>query len=676
MKIDKKFVIIFILFILLLGISTVNAISTNNSISTNTLKQTEPVINQDYNNKEYVNKSIKEEHSYISENQKDNITNTKVDNQKSHKALKEITSYTYNINNNQIIPNESNKIINTSHFEMENNKYINTTTLDNKTEIKENINENSSCCSVVIQVSDKESLISFRRDSTYQATINIIKTKWYGVNITKQYKTVGTYFVHAIVTSNGWVMGFGGADKPVIQSNIVSSAGEMFYKNSITNAGMRKIYNLLVQLGIGHTVIKAPDGRIGIAIYNKGGTYFVSKLSNGEYVSVPNSLSSYRRGYYTRFSIDPVNAGIKIAGTDRYGINRREIISYHNIVSSSNQLLKIYATDDTGKLLNRRDSGLKDPINCFGKYYSTNLLPVIPNKLLIGTINAIKTEIPTTYNITPFGKNKTNNINNVINLINKFGQNNRLYTINLLAGTYNLDQNTTLSLYNTNIKNITVLFKGIKDNTVLNGNNNDILKIESNFNVKLTNITFVNNLNGKAIYNKGNLEILYSNLIDNNNQTPTIYNTGTLLIESSAFTSQNAIYNNGTVKSINNNWWNTNNPNWNKLLVNIKKPSKYVIMTVYNITTYENNKIKIKITFELNNRTQIKELPEQKIKIISNNGQFSPEISKIKDEIITTYIGNPGKLNVTIGEQTIELVIKKPQTEITLNPTASTTSTY
>ncbi len=652
MKLSHKIVITsIILVILLIGLSTINATS-NDSSTNNTIIQNEPVVDQNYNNTQYINT-----------NQKDN--NQKLVYNTSTKKK------TTNITSNKNISYVKSKTINTSQFNIENKNYFNTTSSKNQTENSITVNKHSSCCSVVVQVSNKESVISFRRDSTYQATINIIKTTMYGVNITKQYKTNGTYFVHVITTSNGWVMGFGGADRPTVQSNIVAVAGEMFSKNSITNASMSKIYDLLKQLTIGHAVIKAPDGRIGIAIYNKGGTYFVSKLSNGEYVCVPNDASFYHRGIYTHFSKDPINASINIAGTDKYGINRRDIITYHNIVSNQNQILNIYVTDDTGKLVNKKDLRLNDPINCFGKYISTKLLPEVPNKILIGTINTIKTEIPTTYNIIPSGKTKTNNIYNVINLINKFGQNNKIYTINIAPGKYTLDK-TALSLYNINIKNITVLFKGSNDNTILNGKNNDILNIESNFNVQISNITLISGINRKAINNKGNLEVLNSNLINNNNDNPTIYNTGTLIVRSSAFKTSNAIYNKGTVKFINNNWWGTNNPNWNKLLTNVNSPSRYVIMKVNNITTYENNEIKIKVTLELNNEIPFNEIPEQNIKFMSNTGRFNPTITKIKDKTITTYRGNPGNLKVSIDEQTIEMTIEKPHTEISLNPTTTT----
>lgn len=94
----------------------------------------------------------------------------------------------------------------------------------------------------------------------------------------------------------------------------------------------------------------------------------------------------------------------------------------------------------------------------------------------------------------------------------------------------------------------------------------------------IKNISFVNgnSTNGGAISNNGNLSIV-SCVFKNNKASNggAIYNHGILNVDSSVFTYNTgivakSIYNNGSIISINNNWWGLNNPDWSKLLYNMK----------------------------------------------------------------------------------------------------------
>ena len=61
-------------------------------------------------------------------------------------------------------------------------------------------------------------------------------------------------------------MGFGGSDKIKTQADIVKTAGEMYSKRNISYSGMSKIFNLLKTLNVGHTVIKSPNGTVGVVV--------------------------------------------------------------------------------------------------------------------------------------------------------------------------------------------------------------------------------------------------------------------------------------------------------------------------------------------------------------------------------------------------------------------------
>ncbi|MDO5852214.1 MAG: hypothetical protein Q4Q23_06980 [Methanobacteriaceae archaeon] len=435
----KKILLIFLLInIFVLTIGTLSATdNTTTDISKNIKSNNtynEHALIQDTNNKlNDKNTTLKTENKKIETytnpktNQKDNILNIQttikdknnktVNNGKIVIKINDKTYSSFNITNNTtstdfiIPPSWSGKKINLTSIYGENNKYnfnqINTTIQLDKFEIAP-VNEteanSSSCCSVMLQISNKDTAMAFRRDSTYQATLTISKQSWYGTTITRQSKSTGGYFTHAIITQSGWTIGFGGADNTNTNKKIENLAGTMVSKNSITTSYINQVYSLVRSLGVGHFVIKTPDGRLGVAIFNKKGTQFVSKLSKGEFVSVPNSVTYYRRGSYSNFDKNPVNAIIKIAGTDKFGVNRRDITTfYQHTISNSKKVLNVYATNDDGKLSGRHTAKLVDPINIYGKNIRTSSLPLLPNKLLIGSVNYLtldSTTITTVNNIT------------------------------------------------------------------------------------------------------------------------------------------------------------------------------------------------------------------------------------------------------------------------------------
>ena len=243
----------------------------------------------------------------------------------------------------------------------------------------------SECSSVVLHVSDNEGVISFRRDSTDSTDLSVVTGSWGDIDFVKQYKTAGGYFFHAIVTSNGWIIGDGGITDGQYNRQIEEIASQMVLNNEISDSYLSRVYNILSRYSLGHFVIKAPDGTYGVAFSN---LYHAGKLSPGQYVVCPNVYSKSQKGTYST-SLSPVDASIRLAYTDSYGVNRRNVMTYNWKISTSSTGLSFgvdcYASNDNGAGVGRSTAYLADNVNFLGKYYSKSSLPLTPNKLYLGT---------------------------------------------------------------------------------------------------------------------------------------------------------------------------------------------------------------------------------------------------------------------------------------------------
>lgn len=241
------------------------------------------------------------------------------------------------------------------------------------------------CCSIYIQISNNEGITSFRRDSTYAANLYIKLVKWYGRTAIKQYKLRNTYFFHSITTSDGWLMGTGGADNPYINRRIERLAGQMVSSKKIQIAKIKRIRRYLASLGIGHFTIKAPDGRYAVVWPKK---YRFGKLKDGEYISVPNSRYCFHHGSYDKINEGFVKLGVKIAASDPFGVNRRDITTFHwkatTKEGSTTSTVSVYGSNDNGRYSRRHTLHLKDNIYFKNKFYSKYALPKALNKKLLG----------------------------------------------------------------------------------------------------------------------------------------------------------------------------------------------------------------------------------------------------------------------------------------------------
>ena len=244
---------------------------------------------------------------------------------------------------------------------------------------------NNGCCSVLVHVKKGIDIFSYRRDSTYAANLHIIKTKWYGKEAVKEYKITNGYFFHTIITKNGWIVSTGGPDIVWINKNLERLAGQVSVRGHITKADINSAYVLLRKAKLGHFLIKDPSGNVGLAVYKSGRSKIkVFKMKDREYISVPNSPVYYRQGIITK-KANPVSSAIHLAGTDRYGVNRRNIITYEVQNVDNSTEVNIWASYDGGKLI-KRYRGKPDNIIFRGHKIYASTLPRIPSKKHIGKV--------------------------------------------------------------------------------------------------------------------------------------------------------------------------------------------------------------------------------------------------------------------------------------------------
>jgi hypothetical protein len=238
----------------------------------------------------------------------------------------------------------------------------------------------SGCCSVLVHVKKGQDVFSFRRDSTYAVNLYFQRLNWYGKETIKEFKTTNGYFFHTIISRDGWIVSTGGPDISYLNKKLENLAGRTAYSGHITGSTINSAYAVLRTMGMGHFLIKAPNDDVGLVIYNGGSTKrALFKMGNGQYVSVPNHPAYYRNGYVS--TKNPLASSINLATTDRWGVNRRNIITYEvtkykDLVNYST-LVKIWASTCRGT---------PDNIVFGGKTIGGYKLPKIPNKKYIGQV--------------------------------------------------------------------------------------------------------------------------------------------------------------------------------------------------------------------------------------------------------------------------------------------------
>lgn len=265
-----------------------------------------------------------------------------------------------------------------SAFDFQNNENLDVTAdYSNETDV-------FGCCSILWQLEDNNAMMSYRRDSNVTADVYIEKVNWHGIPAIKQYKTEGGYFNHVIITNDGWVIGLGGIDDgkdSEICENITASMITKDY--SISENALAKIQDIKKPYGRGHIVIKAPNGNYGFANVDKLKT---GTLQPGQYISIPNNYSLSRSGELPLDTPDKVGAMTNLSQADKYGLDRREIVTYDIHLNESTNVTDIYIANEDGSLVGANYTNYIDNVIFNNTKILGSDIPIGPNYMSVGTI--------------------------------------------------------------------------------------------------------------------------------------------------------------------------------------------------------------------------------------------------------------------------------------------------
>ena len=257
----------------------------------------------------------------------------------------------------------------------------------------ENVSEDGTgCCSVIIHIKHGHDIVSYRRDSGYAANVLIEKINFNGQTAIIEYKTQKGYFCHVIITQNGWIISIGGKDGPNTNEMLEKLGSDIISRGNIENKDLNEANSIIKRNGWGHFVIKSPDDNVGVAIHDSRVSASITKLfkmNDGDYVKVPNTPRYYDSGNLGKYSNNSINAAIQIIGTDPYGVNRRDVITYELINDNISTKVNIWASFDGGALM-RGTKGKPDDIlfmnndSLGNNKLKGDKLPTIPNKMFLG----------------------------------------------------------------------------------------------------------------------------------------------------------------------------------------------------------------------------------------------------------------------------------------------------
>ena len=243
--------------------------------------------------------------------------------------------------------------------------------------IQNNDTDASGCCSVVVQLENNSSILSYRRDANNTADIHIEQIDWHGHNAIRQYKVDGGYFTHVIVTSDGWIIGLGGIDDGIDNQRCENITAEIVNENNtISKEKLEEIQAIKQAYNKGHVVVKAPNGNYGFATPQIVKT---GHLDPGQYISMPNHYSFSRSGNIELNTTDKVKVMTDLARSDMYGLSRRGITVFDFQVNENNNTTDIYVSNDDGSLFGMTTGYMIDDV-----YYNDTVIkgadiPIAPN---------------------------------------------------------------------------------------------------------------------------------------------------------------------------------------------------------------------------------------------------------------------------------------------------------
>ena len=250
--------------------------------------------------------------------------------------------------------------------------------------------ELTGCCSVALQLEGNNSMFAFRRDAGNAAEIFIEKVDdWHGKQAVKQYKTDAGYFCQVIITNDGWVIGYGGIDDGVDNERIENITGSMMTNNTTAfENGLAQVQSIKAAYGLGHLVMKAPNGTYGIATATGHQT---GKLGPGEYISLPNKIGFMRTGNIALNTSDKVAAMANLAISDGFGLTRRDVTTFNfQCVNETTNVTDAYISNDDGSMWGMSTGGLSDNVNFTGKYFKAEDIPIAPKYTHMGNVTFTK----------------------------------------------------------------------------------------------------------------------------------------------------------------------------------------------------------------------------------------------------------------------------------------------
>ena len=223
----------------------------------------------------------------------------------------------------------------------------------------EGANQSEDCASGVVQIDEENFTFTFRRDSTYDLCVCIIKQDE-GV---LQYKSDTTYFIHAFISDNGWAFGNGGLDTPFTSEKAEAYAKTMSRNNMIIDELIYRLYDFKTKGTSGHFLVKAPNGTYALlGHFTNPPSDIIEKgvLKSGEYLVIPNNPQYFKKGNLSDLNIsDRVSASRYVLATDGYGASRTNEFTYDFITDVfKGKYVDVYVANDDGSLSNKSDTSL------------------------------------------------------------------------------------------------------------------------------------------------------------------------------------------------------------------------------------------------------------------------------------------------------------------------------
>ena len=243
------------------------------------------------------------------------------------------------------------------------------------------------CCSIVLQLEGNDTIFAYRRDSNITADVHIEQVDWHGKSAIKQYKTEDGYFCHVIVTSDGWVIGLGGIDDGEDNKKCEKIAAKLISDDySISESYLEEIQEIKKPYGRGHILIKAPNGNYGFATVDKVKT---GKLEPGRYISLPNNYSYSRGDDFSLKTHDKIKLVNELAQSDKYGVDRREIVTYDFQSGEISNKTNIYVSNEDGSQLGIDYTDCVDDVYVNKSIIKSEDIPIAPKYKQIDSISFI-----------------------------------------------------------------------------------------------------------------------------------------------------------------------------------------------------------------------------------------------------------------------------------------------